>query len=1256
MKFPNFFIAGAAKSGTTSLWRYLLQHPDIFMPSDIMYKEPAYFSDIKGMKDLNEYLSLFKNVTTEKMIGEASAAYLTSPESPERIREVVPDAKFIIMLRNPIDRAYSLYNWMACNGYEPIEIFEQALEIEETNRYENESFKNSNPEYYYNYLYFHSGLYSDQIKRFLNSFRREQFYFVIFEKFKAQIPQEIRKIFKFLDVDADFISDVEIHNEGKVPYSAALQFFIRQRLIKYLESPYKNPHPLKNEVIAKLMELNTQIKKPNAMDDKTRDQLAERYIEDVSKLSQLIDDNLYHWWPEFEKKNSGKSKVQTETAGQLTTNKIQDCGLNSPDTKSFIPTNKLSLLEQDITINDLIEKSAIDPRYEIDNQAKINFEQSLDRIINDLEKNLSNYPRKIPGHLKVGDCLIHYADLQSFYYQARQIFKSKLYDFFSDVDDPVIIDGGAHIGLASIYFSKKFPNSTIYAYEADPNIAKLLKENIKSFNLQNVKAFSKAIWKDDKGVFFKNSGDDSGYVYNFNTGPGIRVPSIRLRNILEQNKIEFLKLDVEGSEYDVVEDCDGALTNVKKIIVEVHSFNTSENSLGRLLKVLENNDFYYTLGDLHSAEWLGTNVKPPFRAVNCDKYIITVFAWQKTAGKIFRNHFDNKKKNPKFYLNANRAIVQLCAHDYGGAGKAAHRLHTALKKNGVTSKMLVANKKTTDPSVKILFPGSPDPLNQTINLHSSKTSFWSQQLLRWQNELAKYPNRSAGLEIFTDALSDYHLEQIQEVKDADLIQLHWVAGILDYPSMPLQLKNKHVVWTLHDMNPFTGGCHYSGGCEKYKKRCGACPQLGSAIENDLSRQIWKLKYDAFQNLNLNIVTPSKWLAECATQSSLLSDYPVEVIPNGLPIDTFRPSNKTEIRETLNIPDNAKIILFGAASLDNERKGFRYLMEALNRFAHRIGDDAALLTFGNFPAGLQISSSHPIYNLGSISSENQLALAYSTADVFVIPSLEDNLPNTVIEAMACAVPVVGFNVGGIPDMIEHKKTGYLAEPKNAHSLAQGIEWVLLLPERYAELSKNCRAKVEKRYALEVQAKAYNRLYEGILANQQKIHTNIEELIKKGEEFFHQGNLGEARIKFSEALAIDSKRALVHNNLAVVYHKMNDKEKAEIHYTKAIQLDPENTEFKKNLADFYYVELRRYEDAIQIFIDLLKANPNDIATLLIMGNICAALGNRKYAVNFYQSVLKIEPLNEYAREGLNRLQDNVHGTQELQPAEELYQNII
>ena len=169
MKFPNFFIAGAAKSGTTSLWRYLLQHPDIFMPSDIMYKEPAYFSDIKGMKDLNEYLSLFKNVTTEKMIGEASAAYLTSPESPERIREVVPDAKFIIMLRNPIDRAYSLYNWMACNGYEPIEIFEQALEIEETNRYENESFKNSNPEYYYNYLYFHSGLYSDQIKRFLNS-------------------------------------------------------------------------------------------------------------------------------------------------------------------------------------------------------------------------------------------------------------------------------------------------------------------------------------------------------------------------------------------------------------------------------------------------------------------------------------------------------------------------------------------------------------------------------------------------------------------------------------------------------------------------------------------------------------------------------------------------------------------------------------------------------------------------------------------------------------------------------------------------------------------------------------------------------------------------------------------------------------------------------------------------------------------------------------------------------------------------------
>jgi tetratricopeptide (TPR) repeat protein/glycosyltransferase involved in cell wall biosynthesis len=312
--------------------------------------------------------------------------------------------------------------------------------------------------------------------------------------------------------------------------------------------------------------------------------------------------------------------------------------------------------------------------------------------------------------------------------------------------------------------------------------------------------------------------------------------------------------------------------------------------------------------------------------------------------------------------------------------------------------------------------------------------------------------------------------------------LHWVAGALDYPNAPLALRGKKIVWTLHDMNPFTGGCHYSGDCEKYKESCGACPQLGSNIEEDLARQNWNQKYYAFQNLDLNIVTPSKWLANCASKSSLLSKFPVSVLPYGFPLDTFKPYPKTDIRKSLNIPENASVILFGADSIVNARKGFVYLLEALKRLPLKKDNPMVVLTFGGFPEGLQIETKHKIYNLGWIADESQIALAYSAADVFVIPSLEDNLPNTVIEAMACGVPVVGFDIGGIPDMIVHKKNGFLARPRDVDSLLEGIEWAISSPNGHKNISVLCRERVESKFALEVQAGAYKELYDAVISNQ------------------------------------------------------------------------------------------------------------------------------------------------------------------------------
>ncbi len=268
-------------------------------------------------------------------------------------------------------------------------------------------------------------------------------------------------------------------------------------------------------------------------------------------------------------------------------------------------------------------------------------EGSLGEIIETISKRVNSYPRKTPGRVKIDGMSFTFADLHSFYYQVIQIFKSDLYGFKADNDNPVILDCGAHIGLASMYFAAKYPKGKIYAYEADPAIAKMLEENIKSLELKNVKTFAKAIWINDDGVLFENTNDDSGYISHFENGNCVRIPSIRIKNFIEDQKVDLLKLDIEGSEYEVIADCDDVLANVKTMIIEVHKFRDQNGSLGSIFSVLEKNNSEYTLGDLHSADWLGTQIKPPFDAIKSDKYIISVFAWQKTERQVtYKNKFE----------------------------------------------------------------------------------------------------------------------------------------------------------------------------------------------------------------------------------------------------------------------------------------------------------------------------------------------------------------------------------------------------------------------------------------------------------------------------------------------------------------------------------------------------------------------------------------------------------------------------------------
>lgn len=328
--------------------------------------------------------------------------------------------------------------------------------------------------------------------------------------------------------------------------------------------------------------------------------------------------------------------------------------------------------------------------------------------------------------------------------------------------------------------------------------------------------------------------------------------------------------------------------------------------------------------------------------------------------------------------------------------------------------------------------------------------------------------------MYSDAWADVCLDHIQEIRDADIINLHWVAGLVDYSSMATSLAGKKIVWTLHDMNPFTGGCHYAGRCNKYEKSCGACPQLGSTSEDDLAAKVWTLKQQAFRGLDITVVAPSRWIAECASRSALFRGRKVLCVPYGVPEKVYRPYPRETIRSALDIPIETKVILFGADNLLNVRKGFSYLLDGLKSYRTKGESPVMLVTFGSIDPQTRIRSPYPVLNLGSIFGDRQLAGVYSLADVFVIPSLEDNLPNTVLEAMACGVPVVGFGIGGIPDMVEHRKTGFVARPEDMASLIEGIDWVLFsAPEE--NLRQACRAKLLQSYTLASQAACYLGLY-------------------------------------------------------------------------------------------------------------------------------------------------------------------------------------
>ena len=405
----------------------------------------------------------------------------------------------------------------------------------------------------------------------------------------------------------------------------------------------------------------------------------------------------------------------------------------------------------------------------------------------------------------------------------------------------------------------------------------------------------------------------------------------------------------------------------------------------------------------------------------------------------------------------------------GGAAVACRRLHTAIVKSGIDSKLLVQEKTDNDPTVI-----------------ATGTGFWKKKMnfLLFIIERLYFLFYEASKEVrfaFSPAVAGENIHENNLIKNADIIHIHWFnQGFLSLKSLKkLIALNKPILWTLHDMWAFTGGCHYVGECEKFTDNCGNCPFLKNPSEKDLSYRIQQKKIQILKGANITFVTSSQWLKREADKSKLLKDFRVLSVPIPIDANIFHPANKKAIRQKLSLPEDKKLILFAAANISDKRKGLSYLLQALKLIedTNSNSSDIEILTFGKSDDAAFNNLSFKVHNLGVLSEVEKIAEAYSAADLFAIPSLEDNLPNTIIESLACGTPVLAFKSGGIPEMIEHKENGYIADYKSVEDLKTGIDFIVNHPN-IEILSQNALKKAQQAYSEEGVAKKYIEVYKSL----------------------------------------------------------------------------------------------------------------------------------------------------------------------------------
>ena len=409
-------------------------------------------------------------------------------------------------------------------------------------------------------------------------------------------------------------------------------------------------------------------------------------------------------------------------------------------------------------------------------------------------------------------------------------------------------------------------------------------------------------------------------------------------------------------------------------------------------------------------------------------------------------------------------VLHINTYDFGGAAGACIRLHKGLLNKGIDSKIffLYKTKDNIQKSYSYKLPEIPSSLPGKIIRNI-------EIFLGKLHKILYILNRPQCFEIFSFPDSFHRIQNHALYKEADIINLHWTSRFLDYETF-FKESGKKIVWTLHDMYPFTGGCHFSSGCTGFQRDCRNCHQLKGTIRPDYAYNLLKLKIESLKQIcnKLHIVSPSKWLLDLSKTSKMFFSYPHYHIPNSLEKNVYKAEGKEAARKKLGLPSDKKIILFVSADTRNVRKGYGFFKKAIN-----------LLKSKNYLVcivGGKKFRKRNIYGLGKIYKEKLMSMVYSAADVYAIPSLEDNFPGTVLESLMCGTPVIGFPAGGIKDMVVHNVNGRLCEKISSENLAEDIIYVL--DNLHLFNRKNISRDAVSKYSLEVQAENYVRLYNSL----------------------------------------------------------------------------------------------------------------------------------------------------------------------------------